>query len=419
MEIPTRIEGFEANHRQLSAAVSNFLCLIKVAHWYIANPNESDHPIGPTALMSDELCGKYLFWALRMLGIPASPTSPNPSLQFLTPHILRTLYHHSTAFFDILFKVPSVALRALSSSMKSVMLDVAIAWWTSLIDGEPPIYPLRQRENPDPNAASTDTSTRLFHDLVKNDPKRVAAAIMRGRICSPETFVRRTIGRMRRLATICSLPHLSHLPPVTVEVYNMLWTVTAAMELAKCEPRLHRVFMEQCAPGAFVKVLATLGDLMETTVRTGMMSTTVPSSLAVGAEHIKVLLLLAHQVIAWVDSSNTDTLCQVKDVISNGAVQLVFSGAVLRSSETRGHLDEIFDMLAFYGPFVEVFPTLFEHVSTHLKGIFPSPLKWQASSLPHTPREHSMGMDIECLDTMAYFSDKAHRVHLCDNLRVC
>ncbi|TEB20072.1 hypothetical protein FA13DRAFT_1743532 [Coprinellus micaceus] len=49
-------------------------------------------------------------------------------------------------------------------------------------------------------------------------------------------------------------------------------------------------------------------------------------------------------------------------------------------------------MLAFYGPFVEVFPTLFEHVSTHLKGIFPSPLKWQPSSLPCREGRH-LGAD--------------------------
>lgn len=154
-------------------------------------------------------------------------------------------------------------------------------------------------------------------------------------------------------------------------------------------------------------------------MRTGITSTTVPNSLELGAGYAKILLLIARQVIAWVDTSNSDTLRQVKDVISNGAVQLVFSGAILRSSEARGDLDEIFDMLTFYGPFVEVFPTLFEHVSTHLKAIFPSPLKWQPGGVPHTQREHSIGMDVECLDMMAYFSDKAHRVRLCDNLKVC
>jgi hypothetical protein len=341
------------------------MCLAEVAKWYTANP-DVNHPIGPGALVSRELAEKYLFWALRLLGVPASSTSPNSALQVLAPQFRLTLYHHTTAFFLVLFKVPSITVQEFPPSLKPILSDVAIAWWTSLVDGDPPIYPLGKRDNPEHNVSSVDGSTRLFNDLVVGLSNEVAAAIMDGRICSPETFVSRTIGRMKPLVNLCSLRHLSDLPPVTVEASNMIMIAAASIELARCEPRLHRLFMEKGAPGAYMKPISILGDVMETTVRTGMTRATIPSNPLTGSCYIGGCLSLGAMIMGWLNSSNTDVLRQVKDVVANGAVQLVFSGAVLlRPSEDRGFLDNIFDVLTFYAPYAVNRPFYLNHGPFH------------------------------------------------------
>lgn len=70
-------------------------------------------------------------------------------------------------------------------------------------------------------------------------------------------------------------------------------------------------------------------------------------------------------------------------------------------------------------PYVEIFPSLFERVSTLLRPMSPSSLKWKTTGrFPNSKREHSFAGDIDCLEKVAYFCDKEHRVHLCDNLKV-
>ena len=169
-----------------------------------------------------------------------------------------------------------------------------------------------------------------------------------------------------------------------------------------------------------MKPLSTLGDLMETTVRTGMTRTTIPSNPGTGSCYIEGCLSPGAMIMSWLNSSDTEVLRQVKDVVANGAIQLVFSGAVLlRPSEDHGLLDNMFDILTLYAPYVEVFPSLFERVSTLLRPMYPSSLKWQSTGrFPNSKREHSFAGDIDCLEKMAYFADKEHRVHLCDNLKV-
>ncbi|KAJ3539125.1 hypothetical protein NMY22_g4875 [Coprinellus aureogranulatus] len=405
-------------YSQIGIALNAILALTRVSQWYTANKG-GRHSVPVSALVSRELSERYLFWALRLIRIP-------DSLPLVNAPIRLALYDAITSFFRHLFDIPNIRYEDLQEEVKSAMSDVAVAWWTCLIDGEPPIYPSGRRGGNGPYDDSTDDSTELLSKLYDSDKqsKDLAAAIMNGAICSPQTFVERTLGRMRAFGRLQALNHLSHFPPETFEGSNMSRVVGITNRLILCDAELYRLFLENGTPGVYLKVLSSLGESLEEIVTAGALpgeSDINPGFRECIARYIGLLLISARYVLTWAYTSDSNVLQHMKDGISNGAVELVRSGIVLRSSEVRGELDDVFDILGLYAPYVKVFPDLFEKVTTHVRPHYPPPsekLRGATTGLQSasTYRSVSIGHDIECLDMMAQFSDKSHRERLCDNL---
>jgi hypothetical protein len=161
------------------------------------------------------------------------------------------VYSRLVYFLYALLAIPSVSAESSSATLKPKFLEASIALWVILIDGHPPIYPKGR-----PKEAHTDAVDPLhpfFSDITYAEHEAVADIIMAGKICTTRLFAQRTIGRFRALGNLRTLPHLSHLPSITVEMTNMLRVGTVIGELMFIDHRLEPTFIEEGAIGRVLK----------------------------------------------------------------------------------------------------------------------------------------------------------------------
>ena len=138
LEIPQDIQRFDPTSQDLITVVDGLVALVEVARWYSAGNTSL---IDPKVLVTEAFAKKYLFWPLILLRIPATPTSSNPPLELLTPGTQLSVYHHVPALYDAVLDIPGITYDTFPQSLRSTLIDVAIAWWTALFDGEPPCTP--------------------------------------------------------------------------------------------------------------------------------------------------------------------------------------------------------------------------------------------------------------------------------------
>ncbi|KAJ3505656.1 hypothetical protein NMY22_g17505 [Coprinellus aureogranulatus] len=412
LEIPKDIQRFDPTFLHVNAVVSSFFALVEVAQWYNAGHSSTIHP---TILVSEPLAKKYIFWSLLFLGIPATATSPNPPLKCLPPHLQLRLYQQVPGFFNCLFGLSGITYRSFPSSLKPALINVAVAWWTALFKGQPPIYPTG-RSNPDPQADSADLSVVVFFNLADDNPQDFVAAIMGGGICPPEVFVERTIGRMRAFSKINAQEHLSHFPPCTFEIGNLGCIAQVTWLLMEKEKRLRDLFVEAGALGAYMKAYAAVGKELEARA----MAKGTQSIRTREAAHMEKLLMLAYEIVSRTASSPTSVLRHMTDVASNGIVQLIGSGRAVRPDERMGTLDKAFDLVTLYAQFLDVIPSVYDDAVKCFEPLafdprtFPSDINLDTYA---NTRNNNLSLDVAGLRIMHQFVDKEFRVRLCDNLK--
>jgi hypothetical protein len=418
LDIPKDVERFNPTLQDLAAIVVGLALLTEVAAWYGEGNTSSIHP---KVLIAEDFAKKYLFWSLILLRIPATPTSSTSPLEVLPSARQLDNYYHVPALYDRLFTIPGILYQRFPQSLRSTLINIALVWWTALFEGEPPMYPIG-RPCGDPHAPATDVPILVFLSLLRQDTKGMISSIMGGNICTPEIFVQRTLQRVRLLPKLNTLPHLSDLPPCTMEVKNIGFLCDIAGLAMRSEERLRGLFMKKGAPGIYMKACSTLGMALEArSVANGTQSIDTQE-----ATHIESLLRVSQRVVEWATLSTTSTLHHVTDVVNNGVVKLVGSGKTLRPNEKQGTLDKVFETISLCASFSDVFPSIYKETMAVLGPSCP-PLSTRDSFPGYGPRLHdyvdsarnlAFSLDIDGFNTMEYFAKKANRQSLCDNFKV-
>ncbi|TEB22572.1 hypothetical protein FA13DRAFT_1778684 [Coprinellus micaceus] len=138
-------------------------------------------------------------------------------------------------------------------SFDPVVLDLrCVMWNVATRDGAPLLYSAGYHTVKGQGHEPDISLTAL---ILKKNCTGLAAALQRRAVCDPKLFFTRAAQRMDLLGRLNSLPHLSHLPELNVEVFNVSRVIATTNSLVNTEPDLAKVMLEIGAPGKFVEAL--------------------------------------------------------------------------------------------------------------------------------------------------------------------
>ncbi|KAJ3500124.1 hypothetical protein NMY22_g19367 [Coprinellus aureogranulatus] len=436
LSISESLDGFEPNGRQITLVVSVLLTLAEVNRWYTAHPgSNNDHSQVATYGEYFKVQDFSHFWALRLLGVPASPESPNPSQQWMPSERRLALYECVAFYYHTMFRTPTDFHK--SARWQESFVDAAIALWITLHHGVktrsapassegvrlfrcPEFYPSGKRGR-EPDTDQQDQGTGVFYNVALVNSRGIVESLMEGRVCTPEVFVDRTIGRMRSLQDVSCLRHLSHLPTSTIEVSNMRCIVTITHQVMQEDSQMRDLFLREMAPCSYMNVLNDVGKRLETSSKSeNQVVAYGTTSTRQETRYMETLLGLAEIVVTWASYSSQSPLRLMRGVISNGAIQLVASGRAV-VPESSGHLyDKIFDLCTQYGVYLEIYPILRQTIQE-----FAMPKFWFDNwnpdfSTPGYPGSRMKDANVDStrrsLSGMFESAKAASKVTLCDNL---
>ncbi|KAJ3526032.1 hypothetical protein NMY22_g10332 [Coprinellus aureogranulatus] len=377
-------DDLEVTNLQLLTALSALQGLTKVAQCYKTGTTST---VDPDALISYPLADRY----------------------------------HTIDFILNLFRVPTFRYDRFPSSLKPSLVDIIIAFWAIHINGHPPIY--AGGRNTNGRLDDMDPATRFCSVHMEHEAEAVIARLMSASsICSPRLFVQRTIGRMQALGNVRAIPYLSYLPPLTIEVSNMMAVHTITEQLRTTSQAMERLFAEEGSAREYTKVITSLAERTEAILQEGSYGWNTPAQKQKGADFIYVYLTTAMYICsAVVDVATVHVLDQMKDSISNGALRLhALSEARPPSPRiAEGSPRTMLDYATFFCPYLEVFPSVYEDV---MKYIAPRVPEITAIGIQFRMSDMTLEMagnayDVETMKMMSNYLDKENRVRLCDNLK--
>ena len=418
LEKPEDEQGSDVPEERLSAVLIAWHLLVEVGQSYLIGSNS---PISPDVLISRALAEKYLFWIHYLLGFHTSPPPAEPEINALVQFHF-AFHHQISCFLHLLLVIPSLTYESFPADLKPMLLQAAVALWVVLIDGEAPIYPNGRSE--EPHIDSRDLFLEYFSKVARIDLEGVADAVMSGRICTPKLFAQRTIGWMRALGNLRALSRLSHLPPVTIELTNMINVLTVAAELMFVDHRLEPTFAEEGAAGAFVEIYTALAGRMERAVREDADGWGTPERKQRAGDYIWGWLQNVIYLLSMMTGMSTiSVLEQMEESMSSGALRLLSISEAL-PPQRNTHDDcpwTILDFAFMFACHLESFPAIFKDVMKYSGPRVPDLLTVARGSpgYPLDPRLPA-AFDINMMKTMSAFAaDKEKRIRLCDNLKVC
>jgi hypothetical protein len=251
--------------------------------------------------------------------------------------------------------------------------------------------------------------------ILKKNCTGLAAALQRRAVCDPKLFFTRAAQRMDLLGRLNSLPHLSHLPELNVEVFNVSRVIATTNSLVNTEPDLAKVMLEIGAPGKFVEALE------EAAYRYLLCSSLTPADRTTCLERT---ISCAKLVVARSTLRPEFYLPTMKDLIEKGVINVL--GYCLNMTSTPS-LEEGIGQ-----------EELSEQCEALVRNILPwatspelvSPLRSavevclrETVELPVTNTDPERGHDIASrvvtiVDRYALYSDREKRIHVCDNINV-
>lgn len=396
-----------SNERMIWALIS-LNAIHEITKWCIDNPG----PISEATISRVHGCiDGCLFWCLRLLGIPATADSPNPPPPSLHQGESYKFYLYISHFMNLLSHYPRIYEDV---SRKEAFLDLVIALWTSQYDGSTPLYRDLKRDK-DPMSDQVEKAVAVFHRIASVNPRGLCNAITSGRVCTPETFSRRTIKWLRKLCDVHELPHLSHIvSSPTIEISNVALTVFAMQNLMDHDDFLKALFLEEDAPRKCMKVVQIHAQRLKLLIAHSLdfsrpLGSTNEQAGMKRTAQISVPVSLALKMAA---SSSTSTLSHVKDVLQAGAAELavrMFATILPWSSGLRGNVDSVWEFIERYSLYLETIPILSKAIRSY-------PLRPQTVK-PTMPVGRPDLPDVSKRIVMFQPFTK-HRVRLCDSLKV-
>lgn len=393
--LPEETDGSHAKPRSdpIAAGFSALLGFAEINR--VLDATEGPSPVKvKTAIRYSNAAADYSSWVRKLLlDTFTAPRSFPPPL---------SIFNGTTTFYASLFRTFPRLLVLLSS--QSSMLEVAIAWWTVLHRGSPPLYPGGERSR-DPDEDSVgDLATMLVHTITKENPKGMAAAILNGKVCDLATFAERTIQRMWCLLRIKQLQHLADFPEATVENANLRYLVTVTNFLMEADPRIHEAFMKAHVASAYITVLSSTTARVYGRIRPHLK---VQDRRKL-TRQITEIVDLARFPVQWVSSTPARARKNMVDVVKGGFA--VLADCVLFLDEKDTVFESIFDALKVFAPNRKVYPTMASGLTTICK---------RADGLPDTSaRRIYLGTSIHYTSGWSELLVDERQESLCDNLKV-
>jgi hypothetical protein len=293
--------------------------LTKVTRWCIANP--STQPSLLTFGMLSNSQDAYIFWAIRALGLEGPTTSATlPTLRLGSQKQLEK-YEITASFFHTISQIPNGTFEGLTS--REDVIDIALTLWTSVYDDQPPIYPSGSRGLED-DLDQEDAATAVFAQVSEANARGVVAAIMDEWICTPDTFVERTISRMVPLSDLKLIRRLSHFGPVTVELTSMRHVVKTTQHITEVEPYLQGLFMQKDAFPAYIRVAATFAAKYDARTTGLMMLKREPPEIAMNrwARYMVDIVHMSRLILELTLLYSRSPTRDMKTLIAEGGVKM-------------------------------------------------------------------------------------------------
>ena len=308
-------------------------------------------------------------------------------------------------FIYSLFKTPTKIFTTLAKRQHT--LDLAIQFWVASCDGSPIIY--SGGRHPD---LSHDCAIGMVYQIAAENPRGLADAIMCGRVCSPEHFLKQSVERLHSLAAIDKIKHVSgSAPPLGVEKANFKCVVTVVHLLTECEPQLEALATEK----RFYKhCTQSLVSLLERLIgRPPQASPARPGHPIADARKTQTLevLDLVDRILNDTTNTSAQVVRKMKAALDGGLLALLgMSLRVIRDGEPR--FDALLQSVIQYA----IYPS----VVTVITRDFPTAILPGVALLSRTSDRRSQMLAVmDQLKPIMQMRSKKRQGPLCDNIKVC
>ncbi|TEB28690.1 hypothetical protein FA13DRAFT_1735514 [Coprinellus micaceus] len=363
----------------------------------------------PTAKRISSALDDIIYWMCIAMRVPfdGGDRVPQDTSWMMDVSHNYAIHSASTVFLAKLALFDEGILQKLASD--PLILDLCVMWNVVTRGGAPLLYPAGYSTT---KGQGYEPITGLTTLILKKNYTGLAAALQSRAVCDPELFFTRAAQRMDLLGRLNTLPHLSHLPAINVEAFNVSQVIAMTNSLVHTEPDLAKTMLETGAPGKFIEALAkaayrySLSDTLTPTVRTTCLERT---------------LFYAKLVVAWSTLRPEFYLPTMKDLIAKGVIHLL--GNCLNITGTTPSLGEGIGQ---------------EEWSEQFEALVHNILPWATSPELVNPlrsavalcitakklqvmdanpeRKHIVSRVVTIVDRYALYSDRERRVQVCDNL---
>ncbi|KAJ2913696.1 hypothetical protein MD484_g6714, partial [Candolleomyces efflorescens] len=364
---------------------------VNVNKWCKAHPDLRT----PTAERIAVFWNPIVFWMRVLLA------TYNPEKNFegwlkvyeITSLIMRELYR----CHDILYKA---AIRE-----PAVLKMCLILWLGTYADSDEPVsYPASNR-NPF-TGEEEDTVITIFYLTTRGNPAGMADIIMKGNLCSPEEFIRRTVQRMAQLVEMHAVLRLSHINLLPNENRNTRYLVHISNYLIEANAKFAKLYMAQRAPRAFGDALHGIAYRC---------SRGHPTVLKHRSTSLIEILGLIERVVHWAATSHTAVVFNLRDVIGSAAAILTdcmtIPPTALDPIRIRPFENTIRGLLSH-----STNPKVLAQLLGHLKQFANPVLEGLKKKKPAHRAQELMEDAIAVCEQQSSFVNRKNRVRICDNL---
>ncbi|KAJ3531965.1 hypothetical protein NMY22_g7940 [Coprinellus aureogranulatus] len=303
--------------------------------------------------------------------------------------------------------LPQANPRLLSQfSRLPCMLDLAIALWIARDRGCPVLYPQGLPSKTALVAEAGDYALDLFQKLTQDNPRGMANAILDGRICEPQLFVKHAVRRMTSLMSVHQLPHLTNVRRPTVELGNAQHIVYSMKSLMEEEDSLRVMLMRTSRyTERFMQALATMAKrLSERELKKDA------EQVEQRVRYMLEVVELTECVVGWVAKTSTNIVRNMRRVMDAGGI-FIFGQCVPFVSDQRYHrVDTIFRTMVPYALYRRTMGLFVAAVSDLAS---PRLLKTPNSSF----RKGSTGSVVMSLVPLRELLEGGSQRNLCDNIQ--
>jgi hypothetical protein len=247
-----------------------------------------------------------------------------------------------------------------------------------------------------------DPGTMLLHQAAEANTGGLTKAILRGKVCTPESFVRMALRRMHHLADSDNFPLL----PTCVETTD---------RLIRCNKRLLSAFVDAGVIPGYIEILVEVNSLLAQHLRSKKGDEESNRYQSIAMAHV---FRQASWVLKWIELLPVAEVAPtIRLAISKGAVQMLGDIALMPRIQRQIQFNEQFP--AFIGTLREyaTFPRAVRHLQKAIEKCTSPIIDTVASEW--TRKDFILTDVMRKIDLCSQFLPKEKRLAICDNPTVC